>query len=163
MLSFNWEEKGDKIIERVVYRIVYHTSWWLNIHYAWIYWKNFNRFQILLFDGLLSLLLDCHSARIYLCHSWSCPVGKRLWDHGSFFRASACSAVLVWNCPEICAHLQSQRLYCIDRGCREADPRGTIHARCQKLFQESEISAKPKYIFGHMFGRLRILAGSMAR
>ncbi len=33
----------------------------------------------------------------------------------------------------------------------------------KKLFQESEDSSKPEYIFGHMFGGLGILAGSLSK
>lgn len=33
----------------------------------------------------------------------------------------------------------------------------------KKLHQESENSAKPEYFFGHMFGGIGVLAGSLAK
>ncbi len=55
-----------------------------------------------------------------------------------------------------------RRLPCSCRRWGKAVKRRTPDAwRSKKLFQESENSAKPEYIHGHMFGGLGILAGSV--
>lgn len=83
-----------------------------------------------------------------------------------FFRASS------WTLPDICkrwflAVRQYAPLYMegtfhvlVDDGVKQFKE-GRRMPGVMKLFQESKNSAKPKYIHGHMFGVLGILAGSV--
>ncbi len=65
---------------------------------------------------------------------------------------------LVSGCPPFCTLVQGGRQ---SRPCGDVVKQakeGRFMPGVKKLFQESEYSSKPEYIFGHMFGGLGILA-----
>ncbi len=57
---------------------------------------------------------------------------------------------------------ESGRAVLVGDGVKQAKE-GRFIPGVRKLFQESEDSSKPEYIFGHMFGGLGILAGSLSK
>lgn len=85
-----------------------------------------------------------------------------------FFRSSAWSAERLRSCwmetVLHCAPLHKENgcFVLIGDGVKQSKE-GRFMPAVKKMFQESENSSKPEYIFGHMFGGLGVLAGTISK
>ena len=83
-----------------------------------------------------------------------------------FFRASSCSLDSIRSCwfsavRQYAPLYKEGNLYILVGDGVKQSKEGRRMPGVKKLFQESENSAKPEYIHGHMFGGLGILAGNV--
>ncbi len=68
---------------------------------------------------------------------------------------------MVLRCQAVCSLYREGNYHVLVGDGVKQSKEGRRMPGVKKLFQESENSAKPEYIHGHMFGGLGILAGSV--
>ncbi len=98
----------------------------------------------------LALRPDCYETMIHFFRSSS-------WELDSL-ASRWCQAVL--RCAPL--YREGGRAVLVGDGVKQAKE-GRFMPGVKKLFQESEDSSKPEYIFGHMFGGLGVLTGGLSK